>query len=149
MTSPPRRLVLDTNVVLDLLVFADPRVAPLAAALADGRAECFVDAAGLVELERVLAYPALRLTPDAAAAVLAAFTALARRIESVPETAVLPRCRDPDDQKFLELAVGIGADALLTRDRALLELATRIRRVSPALQIVSPDTWSNGFKPTG
>jgi predicted nucleic acid-binding protein len=39
--------------------------------------------------------------------------------------ASLPRCRDPHDQKFLELALAAQADALVTKDQALLELARR------------------------
>jgi len=39
-------LVLDTNVWLDWLLFDDPSVAALKAAVAEGRAEVFIDAAG-------------------------------------------------------------------------------------------------------
>lgn len=143
MTDRPLRLVLDTNVVLDLLVFADPRLTPIAAALADGRAVCFADAGGMAELERVLGYPELRQTPAMAAGALANFMALARIVETPPEVAALPRCRDPDDQKFLVLAVAVGADALLTRDRELLAMAGRLRGLSPALLIAPPEVLSN------
>ena len=49
-------LVLDTNVWLDWLLFDDPSVAALKAAVKEGRAEVFIDPAGEAELERVLAY---------------------------------------------------------------------------------------------
>ena len=49
-------LVLDTNVWLDWLLFDDPRWRALKAAVAEGRAEIFIDAAGEAELARVLAY---------------------------------------------------------------------------------------------
>src|SRR5688572_22471108 len=52
----PLRLVLDTNVWLDWLVFDDPDVAPVKAAVAVGRAEVVVDEAVVAELTRVLAY---------------------------------------------------------------------------------------------
>ncbi len=122
------RLVLDTNVWLDWLVFDDPAVAPLKAAVAAGGAEVFIDAACEEELERVLARP-LRKTPlDAAAQAerLAECRRAARRPDAAAARAGrLPRCRDPDDQKFLELALAGGADYLVTKDRALLELARR------------------------
>ena len=51
------RLVLDTNVWLDWLVFDDADVAPIKAAVARGQAEIFIDAACEQELVRVLAYP--------------------------------------------------------------------------------------------
>jgi predicted nucleic acid-binding protein len=40
--------------------------------------------------------------------------------------AALPRCRDADDQKFLELAAAAGARYLVSKDQALLELAPRV-----------------------
>ena len=61
------RLVLDTNVWLDWLVFRDAEVAPLRAAVEQGRARVFIDAACEAELARVLAYPLGRVSLDAAA----------------------------------------------------------------------------------
>jgi predicted nucleic acid-binding protein len=42
--------------------------------------------------------------------------------------AELPRCKDPDDQKFLELAASAGAQLLISKDQAVLELAPRVTR---------------------
>jgi putative PIN family toxin of toxin-antitoxin system len=134
------RVVLDTNVWLDWLVFADPGVAPIRAALAAGRIEIFIDAACEAELERALGYDLGRLSPDAAAqaACLAECRRIARRVGAPapePECAQLPRCRDPDDQKILEAALAAGAQILVTKDRALLDLARRgapFRIVTPA-----------------
>lgn len=126
------RLVLDTNVWLDWLAFGDPGVAPLRAAHEAGRLEIVIDAACEAELERVLAYDFGKrsIGPDAQAGALALCRRIAVRVESAPEgtgspAAVLPRCSDPDDQKFLELALRAKADLLVTKDRALLELARR------------------------
>lgn len=133
------RLVLDTHVWLDWLAFDDPCVAALKAALAADRAEIYMDAPCEAELERVLGYPIGRVV--APKAVQAERLAEARRIARRPgralgaaERASLPRCGDPDDQKFLELALAARADALLTKDRALLALARRapFRIVSPS-----------------
>ena len=138
------RLVLDTNVWLDWLVFDDPGVAPIRAALAAGRVEILIDAACEAELERALGYDLGRLSPDAAAqaACLAECRRIARRIARrigapapEPECAQLPQCRDPDDQKFLEAALAAGAQILVTKDRALLDLARRVmsfRILAPA-----------------
>jgi predicted nucleic acid-binding protein len=49
----------------------------------------------------------------------------------------LPVCRDPDDQKFLEAALAAGARFLVTKDRALLELARRRSRPVP-FRILKP-----------
>jgi putative PIN family toxin of toxin-antitoxin system len=141
-TAIPLRLVLDTNVWLDWLVFADPDVAPLKAAVAAGKAEVFVDEASEAELVRVLAYPFgnKTLTVEAQAACLAECRRTASRYEGGgmrDEGKPLPRCGDPDDQKFLDLALSCGAAFLVTRDRDLLELS-RHRDPLPPFRIVTP-----------
>jgi putative PIN family toxin of toxin-antitoxin system len=124
------RLVLDTNVWLDWLVFDDPSVAPLRAAVEAGRAEVVIDEACEQELARVLGYPRRGWPLDAAAqaACLERCRAIARHTESpiAQHAARLPLCRDPHDQKFLELALSCGADFLVTRDNELLALARRL-----------------------
>jgi putative PIN family toxin of toxin-antitoxin system len=133
------RLVLDTHVWLDWLAFDDPSVQSLKNAVAEERAEVYMDPACEAELERVLAYPIARRIPgkEMQAARLAEARRIARRPDrelSEAERASLPRCGDRDDQKFLELALAARADALLTKDRALLALARRtpFRIVPPA-----------------
>ena len=139
------RLVLDTNVVLEMLHWADPRCAALHAALRTGAASCHTDARCLAELQRVLDYPQIARNNEAQAEILAAYRALAVEVPESDETRVpepspppLPRCRDADDQKFLELAARCHADLLITRDRELLRLA-RSRRQPPPFAIVPPE----------
>jgi putative PIN family toxin of toxin-antitoxin system len=124
------RLVLDTNVWLDWLVFGDAQIAPLKALREAGGAQIVTDAACMEELRRVLGYTLRKTVLDEAAqaAALAACRALATMHDSVaqpPGGTPLPLCRDPDDQKFLLLARAARADILITKDRALLELARR------------------------
>jgi putative PIN family toxin of toxin-antitoxin system len=130
------RLVLDTQVWLDWLVFDDPGIRRLRNAVHLGRATVYIDAACDAELARVLAYDLGRHSIPAAAqaAALAQARRLAQRIEgalSAAERTSLPQCRDPDDQKFIEAAVAARADALITKDRALLELNRRRARALP------------------
>jgi len=122
-----RRLVLDTNVWLDWLVFGEPSLAPLKAAVAEGRAEILIDAACEAELERVLAYDLGKHSLGAArqAACLAECRRIARRALTPNSPNSLPRCPDPDDQIFLDAALAARADCLVTRDRALLDLGRR------------------------
>jgi predicted nucleic acid-binding protein len=122
-------LVLDTNIVLDWLVFDDPSARPIGAALLAGRFRWVATRAMREELEHVLTRA--RFEP---------WSADDRRVLSVwdkqcelvaPGLAPLSlglRCSDPDDQKFLELALEIRASALLSRDRALLKLAGKAAR---------------------
>jgi putative PIN family toxin of toxin-antitoxin system len=146
------RLVLDTNVWLDWLVFDDPAVAPIKAAVAAAAAEVFIDAACEHELERVLTYPFRKAVLEAA--VQAAHLAACRRITAgsrIPDpgfgegqgpSSPLPVCRDPDDQKFLELARTCRADFLISKDRALLDLARRKRLPAP-FRIVTPRQFTD------
>lgn len=133
-------MVLDTNTWLDLLVFRDPRAAGLDAAVRAGDIVAVVDDACRAEWQRVLDYATLALDADRRAAIEAEFERLAHRIDAVPALPPLPRCRDPDDQKFLELALASGARWLVTRDRALLALARRVSRAG-WFDIVQPGEW--------
>jgi len=134
------RLVLDTNIWLDWLVFADPAVIPIRHAVAEARAAVYINERCEAELARVLAYDLGKHSIDAAAqaACLATCRQTALRVEGVDgqaQLASLPVCRDPDDQKFLEAALAARADFLVTKDQALLELARRVsqfRILTPA-----------------
>ena len=137
----PARLVLDTHVWLDWLVFEDSSSVRIRNAVGTGRAVVYIDAVCEEELVRVLARGFAKRTLDAQAqaAVLATCRRLAKRIDSAaPEAARvgLPRCGDPDDQKFLEAALAANAQFLITKDRKLLMLAPKrgvpFRIVTPA-----------------
>ena len=138
-----KRIVLDTNIWLDWLVFSDPGMSYLKLAVKENRANIFIDSACEAELERVLAYDLAKHTLDAAAqaACLAECRRIAKRIDApAPEAGrkLLPRCVDPDDQKFLELALAARADVLITKDHKLLELARRTK----AFRILNPRKFS-------
>lgn len=126
------RLVLDTNIIVELLHFADPRTRPLHAAIAAGRVQCFSDSECMAELERVVAYPQFGLEHGGREALVDAYRRFATLLEaSAEENYPLPRCRDPDDQKFLILAARCRADLLITRDKLLLRLAGHRQRPPP------------------
>lgn len=138
------RLVLDTNIWLDWLVFAEPSVDPVKKAVVSNRAAVYIDDLCEAELERVLAYDLGKHSIDTAAqaACLAACRHTALRIEEVAPEALqvrLPLCRDQDDQKFLEAALAAKADFLVTKDQALLELARRVRR----FRILTPQEFGS------
>lgn len=135
-------VVLDSNVVFDWLVFGQPGVQPLADAVQRGAVRWLVTPAMLDELAHVLARGVLaRWQPDPAA-VLATCRRLALcRPAPVPQgDALRLRCRDADDQKFLDLALAEPATWLVSRDKALLSLARRAGRLG--LAIVKPEAWA-------
>lgn len=124
-------VVLDTNIVLDLFVFADEAARPLRSRLEDGDLRWLATASMRDELERVLAYAqiAARLAFSglAAADVLGIFDRHSVQV-GVPAKAPVT-CKDPDDQQFVDLAVANRA-ILLSKDRAVLALTKRLERLA-------------------
>ncbi len=122
-----RTVVLDTNIVLDVFVFNDAAAQPLKKALEAGELEWLATQAMRDELERVLAYPQiiprLAFYGLATGDVLAAFDRHARLIEASAKASVT--CSDPDDQKFIDLAVAAKA-LLLSKDRHVLSMRKRL-----------------------
>ena len=122
-----QKLVLDTNIVLDLFVFRDEAMRGLHAAIDAGGIEWLATAAMRDELEHVLMYPDILARMQGAgtgdARVLAAFDAHARMVGAAAPASVT--CRDGDDQKFIDLAVAHRA-TLLSKDRQVLTLRRKL-----------------------
>jgi putative PIN family toxin of toxin-antitoxin system len=130
------RLVLDTNVVIDWLVFNDPYMAPLREQVSRGEIEVLTHELADAELARVLAYPELKLAEDGRTDVLTRYRANARHAV-MPEAFAanawklppkFPSCRDRDDDLFLALTYHARATALVTRDKVLLKMRKKVRR---------------------
>ncbi len=125
----PARRVLDTNIVLDLWVFDEPRAEALRVSVETGSTHWLATAAMREELARVLAYPQIvkrlvhREMP--ASAVLAHFDRWAQLQPDAPKAEYV--CKDPDDQKFIDLAVTHNA-ALHSKDAQVLCMRKRLER---------------------
>jgi predicted nucleic acid-binding protein len=123
-------------------------------ALEDGRVCCVVTEATQEEWRRVLSYPEFALDAAQQAALFNRYQSLSLLVESIdaevglphkrtpihyglkPAWSRMPRCSDPDDQKFLELAAASQAQGLVSKDRALLKLR---RRCAPLFRVMTPD----------
>ncbi|MDO8774895.1 MAG: putative toxin-antitoxin system toxin component, PIN family [Burkholderiaceae bacterium] len=127
MTDAGAPLVLDTNVLLDLFVFNDPEVASLKIALLANQLNWRSTPAMRDELERVLTYPKIThrmaFYQVSAAEVLAQFDQFATLVDAAPRATWI--CKDPDDQKFIDLAVLLRA-TLLSKDQAVLCMGKRL-----------------------
>ncbi len=130
------KLVLDTNVVLDWLVFDDPFMNPLRDGLHDQRLVLLTHQPAIDELQRVLGYQHLKLDVSRQTKVLAEYQA-STSVASMPINFSLqhlrlpqgfPRCADHDDEPFLALAFHTKADALVSRDKAVLQLSKRAQK---------------------
>jgi putative PIN family toxin of toxin-antitoxin system len=140
--EPTRPVVVDTNVALDLLIFSDPRTAPLRTLLAQGRLAWIATQVMRDELQRVLAYPHIAERMDYyrvdAAQVLTAFDAQVQRVEIAPKVAYV--CKDADDQKFIDLAAAHRA-ILLSKDKAVICMRKRLMNLGTdvATEVVVED----------
>ena len=132
-------LLLDTNVVLDWLAFDDAAVRPIVTAIVAQQVRLISSPACVAELQRALGYKAIGLDAPAQAQALQVFGGHAAMHDDPPEgaSAMLPRCEDRDDQKFLELAWHAGVRWLVSRDKALLKLAVQVARMG-RFNIVAP-----------
>ncbi len=135
-------LVLDTNAVLDWLVFDNPGCQPIARAILSGSVRWVVNAAVRDELAHVLSRGVVDQWQPDLPLLWRTWERHATPIEQPPQSSPQrrPRCTDIDDQKFVDLALGTGALWLVTRDRALLKLARRAR--SLGLAIVTPERFT-------
>ena len=119
--------VIDTNIVLDLWLFEDPATVPLRAALQSGRITHLATSSMREELARVLTYPHIlkRMAKSNTQAqdILQRFDD--HLLAAEPAAKAPCTCKDPDDQKFIDLAVA-HAVPLLSKDAAILCMKKRL-----------------------
>jgi putative PIN family toxin of toxin-antitoxin system len=116
------RLVLDTNVILDLLVFKDPSTEPIRLLLDAKLVDALRTPASMAELIDVIGRPAFKLSQKNQETIVQVWEISSRLLE---HTAIEPApftCRDPDDQVFLDMAYSIRPALLLSKDLRVLEL---------------------------
>jgi putative PIN family toxin of toxin-antitoxin system len=147
------KLVLDTNIVLDWLVFKDSRLSELQRAWEERRLELITHIPALDELRRVLTYPQFKLAEREQGVVLEDYESRVR-IVSLPDGVTMqdlgmppgfPRCKDCDDDHFIALAYHHHADAIVSKDRAVLDLAKRVRKFG--VTILSPPQLTTKLGP--
>lgn len=133
-TNDVMRAVIDTNAWLDWLVFEDPTMHALRDAILDGRLQPVASARLRAELAEVLqrepllaqarvarSRRGLSPAPPPAEDLLARFDAACMSAPDAIHCGL--SCSDPDDQYWLDLAIGQRAEWLISKDRAILKLA--------------------------
>ena len=133
-------IVIDTNVLLDLFVFHDPRWAELLAAIEANEVDAVTRAECRAEYLAVLRYPHLPLDEAGREQAAARFDALLRLVAPDAKPVRLPVCTDRDDQKFMELARDAGAAVLISKDKALLKLGRKTAQAG-LFRIMLPEAW--------
>jgi putative PIN family toxin of toxin-antitoxin system len=140
MIPVPKKVVIDTNVCLDLFVFNDPRWAKLVDAIERGEIEAVTRSDCRDEYNIVLHYKHLPLDDDSRPLAAARFDAMIKVVAPPDNGIKLPVCSDKADQKFLEIARDAGAEVLITKDKALLKLARRLAREG-MFKVMQPEKW--------
>jgi putative PIN family toxin of toxin-antitoxin system len=130
--------VFDTNILLDFYVFKDPGSLPLFEAVIDRRIETFATDATLYELNDVIRRPQFRLTDERAAEILSQWKSLCRLLPSPEPSSLL--CRDPDDQKFIDLALSAHSAFLISKDKLVLRCRKRAAKIY-GLNILPPQEF--------
>jgi putative PIN family toxin of toxin-antitoxin system len=118
-----RPLVLDTNILLDIFVFNDPSVAALKEALLTHRVKAFATPESILELADVISRPLFALESGRQKEILQEWQALSEPINQTAMHQAPWKCKDPDDQIFLDTAFTLRPAVLLSKDLALLNLA--------------------------
>lgn len=138
--NEPPEAVLDTNTVLDMLLFDDGAARGLRDAVGAGRVRWIATSRMRDELQGVLRRPAMgRWQPPAHAEALLAWADSRMVLRPAPPAGLGPRCRDAADQPFIDLAWAVGARWLVSRDKALLRLARPARQ--RGVQVCTPAGW--------
>ncbi len=131
--------VLDTNIVLDLFLFQDPKTELLREQLKSSQLRWIATAHMRNELERVLAYShilvKLAFYEKNQANILAEFDRHAH-IAQAPAVKAPYVCKDLDDQPFIDLAYHLALldprqpIRLLSKDKAVLSMRKRLEKLS-------------------
>ena len=116
------RLVLDTNVILDLLVFKDPSAESIRYLLDARLVDAVRSKASMRELIDVIQRPTFKLSQEEQEIILQAWESNTRLLENAAIEPAPFTCRDLDDQVFLDMAYSIRPALLLSKDLRVLEL---------------------------
>ena len=142
----PKHIIIDTNVCLDLFVFNDQRWLNILDGLKNGHLKAVTRADCREEWLAVLKYPHLPVNQDNLADICRQFDLFIECVAPPLKADIrLPVCSDKDDQKFLEIARDSSAATLITKDKALLKLARKIRKAG-LFSVETPEqflvTWA-------
>lgn len=114
------RIIIDTNVLVSGLLFPNSDIAKAVREIIDNH-DVLTSADTLNELKEVLQKPKLHkyATPEKLAKFFISYEQISIQTEII---IAVEECRDPKDNKFLEVAVNGDADTIVTGDQDLLVL---------------------------
>ena len=119
-------VILDTNVVMDILVFEDAGVAPIHQAIKENRLIPLLHEETFAELVDVLGRSMFKLTPQEVEAKALYWHGLCRFVNG--ELPSLHYCKDQEDDKFFQFALLTNCPFLVTKDKLVLKARKRAKR---------------------
>ena len=150
LSSPELRgipVVIDTNVILDLVFWNDPRAETLKHLLETRQLTAVRDRESMLELAEVAARPHFLQSDEKSGQLVADWCLRSLAVDEAAvrhqESTLKVRCKDPLDQKFLSLAVAAGAGFLVSKDKLVLKAGKKLRRFG--ILCVKPEDLSDAL----
>ena len=120
-----RPVVLDTNILLDIFVFNDERAIHLKQAIVNESIVAIASQKTMLEFADVIRRPLFKLDEATQVAVLSQWQSIAQQYDDSDLAPAPWICQDPDDQIFLDLAYRLRPAILISKDNAVLNIASR------------------------
>ena len=118
-------VVLDTNILLDILVFNDERAADLKQAILSRTIKPIASQKTLAELADVISRPRFELSQAMQVEILQQWHSVISLLDDSQLASAPWKCQDQDDQIFLDLAYQLRPAILISKDKAVLEIASQ------------------------
>ena len=118
-------IILETNILLDIFVFEDVRASQLRNAVLNQQIKAYSNQASAAELKDVISRPLFSLEKKRQAEIMGQWQSLSQSMEDINLEAAPWKCQDPDDQVFLDIAFTLRPSILISKDNAVLKLASR------------------------
>ena len=134
-------VVLDTNILLDIFVFNDERAIHLKQAIVNESIVAIASQKTMLEFTDVISRPLFKLDEATQVAVLSQWQSIAKQYDDSDLAPAPWICQDPDDQIFLDLAYRLRPAILISKDNAVLNIASRAAQED----ILIPNDY-NAFK---
>ncbi len=121
-------VVLDTNILLDILVFDDERAHPLRAALANQELDAVATKNTIEEFADVISRPQFDLDEETQNETILQWQSWSRVIDDLDLQVAPWKCKDRDDQVFINLAFTLKPSTLISKDKLVLKIAKRAQK---------------------